>query len=172
MPVPPAAAWARAESIARPALSMWWTSVMSMPRAPAACGRAARHSPGTASRTRAPLKRSASPSRRTEASVGAGIGLDPAGAEVRGDFTDRLARQRGVELLAEGLHEGHALDHEVEHAPAVGGLPHQVVDRNRLAALAKHLAGHAHAEAARQRRFRLHAHAQLGVEVQQRAAVA
>src|SRR5690606_27533997 len=105
---------------------------MSMHRAPAACGCAVRHSPGTLARTTAPLTRSVSPSRLAWASV-SGIGLDPAGAEVCGDVTDRLARERCVELLAKGLHERHAFDHDVEHAPAVGGLPHQVVDRDRLA---------------------------------------
>src|SRR5690606_20121076 len=132
MPSPAAAA--SADSMARPALSRPVTAAMSKRRTPARSERAARHRPGTASRTRAPRKRSASPSRWTPGSAaGAGIGLHPAGAQVGGDVADRLARQRGVELLAEGLHEGDALDHDVEHAPAVAGAAHQVVDRDRLA---------------------------------------
>src|SRR5690606_18786212 len=111
MPALPAAS-ARAESSARPALSMRVTPAMSMRRAPAHCGRAERHSARTCSPVTSPLTRSASPSRRTSPLL-AGIGLDPPGAQVGRDLADRLARQRGVELLAEGLHEGHAFHHHV-----------------------------------------------------------
>src|SRR3546814_7001842 len=101
-----------------------------------------RQAPGTASRSRTPEKRSVSPSRAmVVAASAARIDADLAGSQFDGDLADRLAGQFVVELGAEGLHEGHAFDHHVEHLPAVAGLAHEVVDRDRLATLAQQLAG-------------------------------
>src|SRR5688500_18762970 len=113
--LPPARA-ASSASIARPALSTWLTARRSKRLAPAIDASACGHNVATTARCRAPLNTSASPSRRTLApanacSVGVGIGLQLAGADVGGDLRDGLARQRRIELAAEGLHERHAFDH-------------------------------------------------------------
>src|SRR3546814_9101608 len=107
-----------------------------------------RHSAATTSRSSAPANTSASPSRLTLALL-LGSRVQLALAQLGGDLCDRLVLQLLVELLAERLHERHALDHHVEHLPLPAGLAHQVVDRDRFAIAAQHLAGDLHAQAAR-----------------------
>src|SRR3546814_16384778 len=70
-----------------------------------------------------------------------GIRVQLALAQLGGDLCDRPVLQLLVELLAERLHERNALDHHVEHLPLPAGLAHQVVDRDRFALAATHLAG-------------------------------
>src|SRR5690606_23543117 len=135
---PPARA-ASSASIASPALSMRSTADRSIRRTPSAAADAGRHSAATSSRSSAPANASASPSRRTPALL-LGIRVELALAQLGGDLGDRLVLQLLVELLAEGLHERHALDHHVEHLPLAAGLAHQVVDRDRVAVAAQHLA--------------------------------
>src|SRR3546814_1631049 len=67
-----------------------------------------------------------------------GIRVQLALAQLGGDLCDRLVLQPLVELLAERLHERHALDHHVEHLSLTAGLAHQVVDRDRFAIAAQH----------------------------------
>src|SRR5690606_40970419 len=70
-------------------------------------------SAATSSRSSAPANTSASPSRRTLTLL-LGIRVQLALAQLGGDLGDRLVLQLLVELLAEGLHERHALDRSEE----------------------------------------------------------
>src|SRR4051812_31955477 len=112
-------------SSATPALSTRVTAARSKRRAPVSRGSALRQRPATSSRNSAPAKRSVSPVRSMLAVSAPGIGRDLAAAQVGSDLADRLVGELAVELLAERLHEGHALDHHVEHLPAAAGLAHQ-----------------------------------------------
>src|SRR5690606_34854274 len=93
---------ARAASSARnatPALSTRVTAPSLKRRASTTSGSDFRHSAGIASRTSAPVKRKASPSRATLAGSDPRIGVDLAAAQVTGDLADRLAVEFAVELL-------------------------------------------------------------------------
>src|SRR5206468_3213264 len=55
---------------------------------------------------------------------------------------DAFLLHHRVELRAVGEHQAHALDRDVEHLPALVGLAHLEVDRQRLAAGAHELRAH------------------------------
>src|SRR5690606_12506588 len=161
-----------AERMANPALSMRGTWARSRLVAPVSDASAGAHAPGTSSRSRLPLNTRASPWRRTRGASEAGIHLHLAAAQLVGHLADRLVLQLVVELAAERADEAHAFHLHVEHLPLPAALAHQEGHRDRLAALAQQLAGHAHAQPARQRRLGDDARLQAGVEVQQGGTVA
>src|SRR3546814_6461645 len=90
-------------------------------RTPSSALGSCRHSAATSSRSSAPVNTSDSPSRRTLALL-LGIRVQLALAQLGGDLRDRLVLQLLVELLAERLHERHALDHHVERLPLAARL--------------------------------------------------